>query len=93
VDATTLWLIVGVILLLVVGLVGFVALGRRRALRTGEPPPSVERAPRGWEKPAEDSGDGPSATQVDVRATPPDVALPEVELVPEAPVGWIEWPA
>ncbi|HET9302776.1 MAG TPA: signal recognition particle receptor subunit alpha, partial [Propionibacteriaceae bacterium] len=84
-DATTLWLIVGVILLLVVGLVGFVALGRRRALRTGEPPPSVERAPRGWEKPAEDSGDGPSATQVDVRATPPDVALPEVELVPEAP--------
>jgi fused signal recognition particle receptor len=85
VDATTLWLIVGVILLLVVGLVGFVALGRRRALRTGEAPPSVERAPRGWEKPAEDSGDEPSATQVDVRATPPDVALPEVELVPEAP--------
>ena len=84
-DATTLWLIVGVILLLVVGLVGFVALGRRRALRTGEAPPSVERAPRGWEKPAEDSGDEPSATQVDVRATPPDVALPEVELVPEAP--------
>jgi fused signal recognition particle receptor len=85
VDATTLWLIVGVILLLVVGLVGFVALGRRRALRTGEAPPSVERAPRGWEKPAEDSGDEPSATQVDVRATPPDVALPGVELVPEAP--------
>ena len=84
-DATTLWLIVGVILLLVVGLVGFVALGRRRAPRTGEPPPSVERAPRGWEKPAEDSGDEPSATQVDVRATPPDVALPGVELVPEAP--------
>ena len=84
-DATTLWLIVGVILLLVVGLVGFVALGRRRALRTGEAPPSVERAPRGWEKPAEDSGDEPSATQVDVRATPPDVALPGVELVPEAP--------
>jgi fused signal recognition particle receptor len=85
VDATTLWLIVGVILLLVVGLVGFVALGRRRALGTGEPPPSVERAPRGWEKPAEDSGDEPSATQVDVRATPPDAAIPEVELVPEAP--------
>jgi fused signal recognition particle receptor len=85
VDATTLWLIVGVILLLVVGLVGFVALGRRRALRTGEAPPSVERAPRGWEKPAEDSGDEPSATQVDVRAAPPDVAIPEVELVPEAP--------
>ncbi len=83
-DATTLWLIVGVILLVAASLVGFVAVGRRRALRTGEPPPSVESAPRGWEKSAEDSGDAPSATQVDVRATPPDVALPEVEL-PEVP--------
>ena len=44
-DATTLWLIVGVILL-VASLVGFVAVGRRRALRTGEPPPSVERTTR-----------------------------------------------
>jgi fused signal recognition particle receptor len=85
VDATTLWLIVGVILLVAASLVGFVAVGRRRGLRTGERPPSVESAPRGWEKPAEDSGDAPSATQVDVRATPPDVGLPEVELVPEAP--------
>jgi fused signal recognition particle receptor len=85
VDATTLWLIVGVILLVAASLVGFVAVSRRRAHRTGEPPPSVESAPRGWEKPAEDSRDAPSATQVDVRATPPDVALPEVELVPEAP--------
>jgi fused signal recognition particle receptor len=85
VDATTLWLIVGVILLVAASLVGFVAVSRRRAHRTGEPPPSVESAPRGWEKPAEDSSDAPSATQVDVRATPPDVALPEVELVPEAP--------
>jgi fused signal recognition particle receptor len=85
VDATTLWLIVGVILLVSAGLVGFVAVSRRRALRTGEAPPSVESAPRGWEKPAEDSGDAPSATQVDIRATPPDAALPEVELVPEAP--------
>jgi fused signal recognition particle receptor len=85
VDATTLWLIVGVILLVAVSLVGFVAVSRRRALRTGEAPPSLDSAPRGWEKPAEDSGDEPSATQVDVRATPPDVALPEVELVPEAP--------
>ncbi len=84
-DATTLWLIVGVILLVAAGLVGFVAVSRRRALRTGEAPPSVESAPRGWEKPAEDSGDAPSATQVDIRATPPDAALPEVELVPEAP--------
>ena len=83
-DATTLWLIVGVILLVAASLVGFVAVGRRRALRTGESPPSVESAPRGWEKSAEDSGDAPSATQVDVRATPPDVALPEVEL-PEVP--------
>ena len=84
-DATTLWLIVGLILLVAAGLVGFVAVGRRRALRTGEAPPSVESAPRGWEKPAEDSGDAPSATQVDIRATPADAALPEVELVPEAP--------
>jgi fused signal recognition particle receptor len=83
VDATTLWLIVGVILLVAASLVGFVAVGRRRALRTGEPPPSVESAPR--EKSAEDSGDARSATQVEVRATPPDVALPELELVPEAP--------
>jgi fused signal recognition particle receptor len=37
------------------------------------------------ERPAEDSGDAPSATQVDTRATPPDVSPPEVELVPEAP--------
>jgi fused signal recognition particle receptor len=85
VDATTLWLIVGVILLVAASLVGFVAVSRRRAIRTAEPPPSVESAPPGWEKPAEDSSDAPSATQVDVRATPPDVALPEVELVPEAP--------
>ena len=84
-DATTLWLIVGVILLVAVSLVGFVAVSRRRAHRTSEAPPSVERAPGGWEKPAEDSGDAPSATQVDIAATPPDVALPEVELVPEAP--------
>jgi fused signal recognition particle receptor len=85
VDATTLWLIVGVILLVAVSLVGFVAVSRRRAPRTTEAPPSVERAPGGWEKPAEDAGDAPSATQVDIAATPPDVALPEVELVPEAP--------
>jgi fused signal recognition particle receptor len=85
VDATTLWLIVGVILLVAVSLVGFVAVSRRRAPRTSEAPPRVERAPGGWEKPAEDSGDAPAATQVDTAATPPDVALPEVELVPEAP--------
>jgi fused signal recognition particle receptor len=85
VDATTLWLIVGVILLGATLLVGFVAVGRRRALRTGEQPPSVEKAPRGWERPAEDSGDEPSATQVDVRAKPPEVEIPDIELAPEAP--------
>jgi len=85
VDATTLWLIVGVILLLVVGFVGFLAVGRRRALRTGEQPPSVEAPPRGWEAPAKDAGDEPSATQVDIAAAPPEVELEEVELVPEAP--------
>ena len=84
-DATTLWLIVGVILLLVVGLVGFLAVGRRRALRTGEQPPAVEAPPRGWEAPARDAGDEPSTTQVDIAAAPPEVELEEVELVPEAP--------
>ena len=84
-DATTLWLIVGVILLLVVGFVGFLAVGRRRALRTGEQPPGVEAPPRGWEAPAKDAGDEPSATQVDIAAAPPEVELEEVELVPEAP--------
>jgi fused signal recognition particle receptor len=85
VDATTLWLIVGVILLLVVGLVGFLAVGRRRAPRTGEQPPGVEAPPRGWEAPAKDAGDEPSAMQVDIAAAPPEVELEEVELVPEAP--------
>jgi fused signal recognition particle receptor len=85
VDATTLWLVVGVILLVATLLVGLLAVGRRRALRTGEAPPSVEKAPRGWEKPAEDAGDEPSATQVDVRARPPEVEIPDIELAPEAP--------
>jgi fused signal recognition particle receptor len=85
VDATTVWLIVGVILLVATVLVGFVAVGRRRALRTGEQAPSLESPPRGWEKPAEDSGDAPSATQVDVHATPPEVEIPDIELAPEAP--------
>jgi fused signal recognition particle receptor len=85
VDATTLWVIVGVILLGATLLVGFLAVGRRRAIRTGEQPPGVEKAPRGWERPAEDSGDEPSATQVDVRAKPPEVEIPDIELAPEAP--------
>jgi fused signal recognition particle receptor len=85
VDATTLWLIVGVILLLVFGLVGFLAASRRRALRTGEQPPAVETRPRGSETPAKDAGDEPSATQVDIAAARPEVELEEVELVPEAP--------
>jgi fused signal recognition particle receptor len=87
VDATTLWVVVGVILLLAAALIGFVAVGRRRALRTGERPPSVEPAPRGWEKPAEDAGSEASATQVDIRAAPPPEVeeLPEVALPPEVP--------
>ena len=84
-DGTTLWLIAGGILLVATVVVGFVAVGRRRALRTGEQPPSLESPPRGWEKPAEDAGDAPSATQVDVRATPQDVEIPDIELAPEAP--------
>ena len=84
-DGTTLWLIAGGILLVATVVVGFVAGGRRRALRTGEQPPSLESPPRGWEKPAEDAGDAPSATQVDVRATPQEVEIPDIELAPEAP--------
>ena len=84
-DGTTLWLIAGGILLVATVVVGFVAVGRRRALRTGEQPPSLESPPRGWEKPAEDAGDAPSATQVDVRATPQEVEIPDIELAPEAP--------
>jgi fused signal recognition particle receptor len=87
VDAATLWVVVGVVVLAVAALVGFLVTGRRRALRTGERPPSVEPAPRGWEQPAEDAGNEPSATQVDVRAAPPEeVELPEVEIPSEAPV-------
>jgi fused signal recognition particle receptor len=85
VDATTLWLIAGGILLVATVLVGFVAVGRRRALRTGEQPPSLESPPPGWEKRAEDAGDAPSTTQVDVRATPQEVEIPAIELAPEAP--------
>jgi len=78
-------LVVGVILVVIVAVVGFVAVGRRRGLGTGNQPPSVESPPRGWEAPARDAGDEPSATQVDVAAAPPEVDLDEVELVPEAP--------
>jgi fused signal recognition particle receptor len=87
VDATTLWVIIGLILVVVTAVVGFLAVGRRRALHPGERPPSAEPTPpRGWEQPAEDAGDERSATQVDIRAAPPEVEPPEVELVPEAPV-------
>jgi fused signal recognition particle receptor len=87
VDATTLWVVVGVVLLVVTVFVGFLAVGRRRALRTGERPASVESAPpRGWEKPAEDAGNELSATQVDIRAAPPAVEPPDIELAPEVPV-------
>ena len=86
-DATTLWVVVGVVLLVVTVFVGFLAVGRRRALRTGERPASVESAPpRGWEKPAEDAGNELSATQVDIRAAPPAVEPPDIELAPEVPV-------
>jgi fused signal recognition particle receptor len=87
VDATTLLVVVGVILLVVTVFVGFLAVGRRRALRTGERPASVEPAPpRGWEKPAEDAGNELSATQVDIRAAPPAVEPPDIELAPEVPI-------
>ena len=77
-------------------LLGLVAVGRRRAQRTPEQPPNLEqqsleepsaatRSP-GWEKSAEDSGNGLSATRVNAAPPqPPDVEVPDIELVPEAP--------
>ena len=50
-----------------------------------EKPSAGTRSP-GWDKSAEDSGNGPSATRVDVAPPPPpDVEVPDIELVPEAP--------
>ena len=91
-DATTLWLVVGVILLVAVVLVGFVAVGRRRAQRTPEQPPSLEKRPaQGRDRP-----DGRSRPRILGMAPPPpgltlrrhhhaDVEVPDIELVPEAP--------
>ncbi|HKN45536.1 MAG TPA: signal recognition particle-docking protein FtsY, partial [Propionibacteriaceae bacterium] len=49
--------------------------------------PSPGTGSPGWEKSAEDSGNGPSAARVDVAPPPPppDVEVPDIELVPEAP--------
>jgi fused signal recognition particle receptor len=86
VDATTLWVIIGVIGLAIIAIVGFLAVGRRRT-GAGERPPGTEPTPpRGWEQPAEDAGDERSATQVDIRAAPPEAEPPQVEVPPEAPV-------
>ena len=85
-DATTLWVIIGVIGLAIIAIVGFLAVGRRRT-GAGERPPGTEPTPpRGWEQPAEDAGDERSATQVDIRAAPPEAEPPQVEVPPEAPV-------
>ena len=70
-DATTLWLIVGIVLVVIVGLVGFVAVGRRRAWA----PVISRRASRSHHEAGRrlprDSGDEPSTTQVDIAAAPP----------------------
>jgi len=86
VDATTLWVIIGVIGLAIIAIVGFLAVGRRRTVPGERPPGTEPTPPRGWEQPAEDAGDERSATQVDVRAAPPEAEPPQVEVPPEAPV-------
>jgi fused signal recognition particle receptor len=83
VDATTLWVVVGIILVAVIAVVGLVAVTRRRALRTGEQPPSLDGAPRESPGPAQDADDGASGGSVGLREAPydraPEVEAPELE--------------
>jgi fused signal recognition particle receptor len=85
VDATTLWVVVGVILVAVVAVVGFVAVGRRRALRSGEQPPSLDSAPQDSTRLRPDLGDGGSGGNFGLREPPPDQASPDATLAPEFP--------
>jgi fused signal recognition particle receptor len=85
VDATTLWVVVGVILVAVVAVVGFVAVGRRRALRSGEQPPSLDSAPQDSTRLRPDLGDGGLGGNVGLREPPPDQASPDATLAPEFP--------
>jgi fused signal recognition particle receptor len=81
VDATTLWLVVGVILLGATVLVGFVAVTRRRAMRRGEQPPSLDSAPKGSARPVHDVGNG--ASSVGLREVPADLAGADSTVAPE----------
>jgi fused signal recognition particle receptor len=85
VDATTLWVVVGVILVVVVAVVGFVAVGRRRALHAGEQPPSLDSAPQESTRPRPDLGDGGPGGNVGLREAPADQASPDATLAPEFP--------
>jgi fused signal recognition particle receptor len=85
VDATTLWVVVGVILVVVVAVVGFVAVGRRRALRAGEQPPSLDSAPQESTRPRPDLGDGGPGGNVGLREASADQASPDATLAPEFP--------
>jgi fused signal recognition particle receptor len=84
VDATTLWLVVGVILLVTTVVLGLVAVTRRRALRRGEQQPRLDRAPRESTRSAQDGGDGPPRGGIGLREVPPDLADSDT-LAPEIP--------
>jgi fused signal recognition particle receptor len=84
VDATTLWLVVGVILLVTTVVLGLVAVTRRRALRRGEQQPRLDRAPRESTRSAQDGGAGPPRGGIGLREVPPDLADSDT-LAPEIP--------
>jgi fused signal recognition particle receptor len=84
VDATTLWLVVGVILLVTTVVLGLVAVTRRRALRRGEQQPRLDRAPRESTRSAPDGGDGAPRGGIGLREVPPDLADSDT-LAPEIP--------
>jgi fused signal recognition particle receptor len=84
VDATTLWLVVGVILLVTTVVLGLVAVTRRRALRRGEQQPRLDRAPRESTRSAQDGGDGAPRGGIGLREVPPDLADSDT-LAPEIP--------
>jgi fused signal recognition particle receptor len=85
VDATTLWVIVGVILVVVIAVVGFVAVGRRRALRAGGQPPSLDSAPQQTTGARPDVDRDPSGGNVGLREAPADQTTPDTTLAPGFP--------
>lgn len=83
-DATTLWLVVGVILLVTTVVLGLVAVTRRRALRRAEQRPRLDSAPRESTRSAQDGGDGESRGGIGLREVPSDLADADT-LAPEIP--------